>query len=137
MKSFEIRTTVVAFSSLALLALAACDKVPSSGQSGVSPSSSNPTPPMAQQQPGDSKVADATSKATQAMDDTSITAAVKAGILAEPGLKVLQIDVATQQGVVTLSGSVDTALSVQKAEQVASTVQGVKSVDNKLTVKTG
>ena len=74
-------------------------------------------------------------KAGAALDDTAITAKVKSAILAEPGLKVLQISVDTSHGIVTLSGSVDSQQSSQRAEQVASSVSGVKSVDNKLTVK--
>ena len=59
---------------------------------------------------------------------------MKAGILAEPGLKVLKIDVDTKDGTVTLTGSVDSPENVQRATQVASTVNGVKSVDNRLAV---
>jgi osmotically-inducible protein OsmY len=72
--------------------------------------------------------------ANKAMEDTKITAAVKAGILAEPGLKVLMIDVDTKDGQVTLTGSADSAASVERAKQIASNVQGVKSVDNRLAV---
>ena len=72
--------------------------------------------------------------AGKAVEDAKITAAVKAGILAEPGLKVLMIDVDTKDGTVTLTGSADSAASVERAKQVASNVQGVKSVDNRLAV---
>jgi hyperosmotically inducible protein len=41
------------------------------------------------------------------IDDAEITTKVKAGILAEPGFKSLQICLDTIKGVVTLSGSVD------------------------------
>jgi osmotically-inducible protein OsmY len=73
-------------------------------------------------------------KAGKAMDDTKITAEVKAKILAEPGLKVLMIDVDTKGGQVTLTGSADSAANVERAKQIASNVQGVKSVDNRLAV---
>jgi osmotically-inducible protein OsmY len=72
--------------------------------------------------------------ANKAMEDTKITAAVKAGILAEPGLKVLMIDVDTKDGQVTLTGSADSAANVERAKQIATNVQGVKSVDNRLAV---
>jgi osmotically-inducible protein OsmY len=72
--------------------------------------------------------------AGKVVEDAKITAAVKAGILAEPGLKVLQIDVDTKDGKVTLTGSADSAASVERAKQVASNVEGVKSVDNRLAV---
>ena len=80
------------------------------------------------------QAARATAKAGQALDDGKITAEVKAKILAEPGLKVLMIDVDTKEGKVTLSGSADSAANVQKAEQIASAVEGVKSVDNRLAI---
>ena len=80
------------------------------------------------------QTAQATEKAGKAFEDGKITAEVKAKILAEPGLKVLMIDVDTKEGKVTLSGSADSAANVQKAEQIASAVEGVKSVDNRLAI---
>ena len=44
----------------------------------------------------------ATARAAVAVDDTAITTHVKAAARAEPGLKTLQIDVDTKDGVVTL-----------------------------------
>jgi hyperosmotically inducible protein len=82
------------------------------------------------------KAREAGHEAKEAVKDTAITTAVKAKILAEPGLKVLEIGVDTDNGVVTLSGAVDTALSLKKAEQLAAGTDGVKSVQNKLTVRT-
>ena len=70
-----------------------------------------------------------------AIDDTEITAKVKAAIFAEPGLSTLQISVETVNGVVTLSGSVDTQANSDKAKALASAVSGVKDVDNKLALK--
>lgn len=69
------------------------------------------------------------------MEDAAITAKIKAEILAEPALKVLQIDVTTVDGVVTLSGSVDSQLSIERAADVARNNQGVTSVENNLVVK--
>ena len=74
-------------------------------------------------------------KAGDAIDDAAITTKVKAAILAEPGLKVLQIDVDTKHGVTTLSGAVDSHASIDKAKEVTAAVTGVKSVENNLTVK--
>ena len=48
-----------------------------------------------------------------------------------------KINVDTANGVVTLSGAVDSPSKVDRATQVAQAVQGVKSVDNRLTVKQG
>jgi len=77
----------------------------------------------------------ATAKAAAAIDDATITTKVKTAVLAEPGLKTLQIDVDTKNGVVTLAGTVDTPALKERAQQVAQAVNGVKSVDNNLAVK--
>ncbi|MTW22778.1 BON domain-containing protein [Allochromatium palmeri] len=69
------------------------------------------------------------------LEDAAITAKIKAEILGESALKVLQIDVTTIDGVVTLSGTVDSQLSFERATEVARNNQGVKSVENNLVVK--
>ena len=71
-------------------------------------------------------------KAGVAIDDTEITAKVKAAIFAEPGLKTLQISVDTVKGVVTLTGSVDSTQSSARAKELAGAVAGVTQVDNRL-----
>jgi hyperosmotically inducible periplasmic protein len=82
------------------------------------------------------KVAAATDKVATAVDDSALTAKVKAALLAEPGLKSLQIGVETKNGAVILSGSVDSATSRDRAKDVASGVAGVSTVVDQLTVKT-
>ncbi|MEO8164658.1 MAG: BON domain-containing protein [Betaproteobacteria bacterium] len=74
-------------------------------------------------------------RAGDKVHDAAITAKVKTAMIAEPGLKALQIDVDTTNGVVTLSGSVDSPQNLERATQVAQGVDGVKSVDNKLNLK--
>jgi hyperosmotically inducible protein len=69
------------------------------------------------------------------VDDAAITAKVKAAILAEPGLKTLQIGVETYKDVVQLSGFVDNTQAKTRAGEVAAGVSGVKSVRNNLVVK--
>lgn len=71
----------------------------------------------------------------QFVDDSAITAKVKAAIFDEDSLKSLQITVVTFKGVVQLSGFVDSSKSVNKAGQVAQNVEGVKAVKNDLVVK--
>lgn len=71
----------------------------------------------------------------QYVDDSVITTKVKAAIFNESTLKTLQINVKTYQGVVQLSGFVDSAQSVRKAGEVARQVEDVKSVQNDLIVK--
>jgi osmotically-inducible protein OsmY len=69
------------------------------------------------------------------VDDAAITTKVKAAILAEKGLKELQITVTTYKSVVQLSGFVDSADAKAHATDVAASVSGVKSVRNDLVVK--
>jgi hyperosmotically inducible protein len=70
-----------------------------------------------------------------AIDDAAITTKIKAAIFAESNLKTLQISVDTVQGVVTLSGSVDSLSNSNRAKSLAGAVAGVKEVENRLVVK--
>lgn len=81
------------------------------------------------------KLGEQSGKAGEALDDAAITAKVKAAILAEPGLRVLQINVDTTKGVTMLSGSVDSQQSSDRAKEIAGAVAGVKGVENQLVVK--
>ena len=77
-----------------------------------------------------------TSESTGAyVDNSAITGKVKAAILQDPSLKVMQIDVTTYKNVVQLSGFVDTSQIKAHAGTLASQVDGVASVENNLIVK--
>ena len=78
---------------------------------------------------------DAANKTAEVMDDTALTAKVKAAILAEPGLRSLQIGVETRDAVVTLSGAVDSPPLKERARQVAQSVAGVRDVVDNLVAK--
>ncbi|MBK5969298.1 MULTISPECIES: BON domain-containing protein [Thiorhodovibrio] len=69
------------------------------------------------------------------LSDAAITAKIKAEILGDSALKVLQIDVTTTDGVVTLSGTVDSQSSLDRASELARNNQGVTSVENNLVVE--
>ena len=69
------------------------------------------------------------------IDDSVITTKVKAEIFNEVSLKSFQINVKTYNGVVQLSGFVDSAQSVTKAGKIAGRVEGVKKVENDLILK--
>jgi len=69
------------------------------------------------------------------IDDSSITASVKAAIYNDPMLKVGQISVESHKGVVQLSGFVDSKQAATRAAELARSVKGVKSVKNSLIVK--
>ncbi|NDP42026.1 MAG: BON domain-containing protein [Aromatoleum sp.] len=82
-----------------------------------------------------SKANDATAKTAEVLDDATITAKVKAAILAEPGLRSLQIGVDTKDAIVTLTGTVASAPLKERAEQIAANVEGVRLVRDLLIAK--
>ena len=69
------------------------------------------------------------------IDDTVITAKVKASIFNEPTLKASEINVETFKGDVQLSGFVSDPKDAQKAVEIARGVKGVTSVKNDVRVK--
>jgi len=69
------------------------------------------------------------------VDDATITSKIKAAILSEPELRILQVNVETMQGVVQLSGFVDSPKSENKAVEIARHTEGVKSVKDNLVVR--
>ena len=69
------------------------------------------------------------------VDDAAIASKVKAAIGDSTELKTAEIDVASREGIVQLSGYVSSAESVATAASVARTVKGVKSVKNDLRLK--
>jgi len=69
------------------------------------------------------------------VDDSVITTKVKSLLAADDFLKSFEISVETYKGIVQLSGFVDSQKAVDKAGEIASGVQGVKSVKNNLNVK--
>ena len=69
------------------------------------------------------------------VDDALITARVKSSLLADSGTKGLKIDVDTKSGVVQLKGNVASDTERTLAQNLAAKVEGVKTVENKLTVK--
>ena len=82
-----------------------------------------------------SKADDKSAQIGEALGDAAITTKVKSAILAEPGLKVLQINVDTKDGIVTLSGAVDNDEHREKAQTIAQAVEGVVRVENNLVSK--
>jgi osmotically-inducible protein OsmY len=69
------------------------------------------------------------------VDDSVITAKVKASIFNEPNLKASEINVETYKGDVQLSGFVAQPQDAQRAAEVARGVKGVSSVKNDIRVK--
>ena len=68
------------------------------------------------------------------VDDAAITAAVKAKLAADGDINPFNIDVDTNEGVVTLQGRVEKEEARTKAEQLARETDGVKRVVNLVKV---
>jgi hyperosmotically inducible protein len=69
------------------------------------------------------------------IDDTVVTAKVKAALVGDPVTKAREIGVTTLHGVVQLSGFVDTEAERAQATVVAKGVGGVHEVRNDLAIK--
>ncbi len=69
-------------------------------------------------------------KSAQPGTDTWITTKVKAELATTRGISSTDISVTTKNGIVTLSGVVDSKAQVQKSVAVAKAVKGVHSVDS-------
>ena len=118
----------IAMAVLGLALLAGCEKKTTTVETPAGTTSTttvSPTPAASQ----------AVTRAGDAIADTAITAKVKTAFLADTDVKGLQVEVDTRDGVVTLSGTLDKAANVERAATLAKGIEGVKSVDNRLTVK--
>jgi hyperosmotically inducible periplasmic protein len=73
--------------------------------------------------------------ADQSIEDRRMAARVREALAAAPEYKFNDVRVAAGQGVVQLSGFVNTSAQRNRAGDLASKVVGVKSVENNLTIK--
>lgn len=126
----------LAFGAVLVLALAGCDradrsKLESDAKQTVS------TAKQAARNAGDEikrETKEVGDTAGQVIGDTAITAKVKTALHAEKNVRSRDIDVETFQGKVVLKGTVADKRQVELAAQVAGSVDGVKSVENRLVV---
>ena len=130
------------FAAGTVLFVAGCDQrnsSPGTSSTATPPTSSSTTTATdkmasAADRTGD-KMANATQNAGAKVDDAAITTKVKTALMAEPGLRSLEINVDTHDNVVTLNGTVDSQEKKQRAMQIAQGIDGVKSVADNLVVK--
>ena len=76
----------------------------------------------------------AADKTGEAITDAAITSEVKTKFLAEPGVSGLNINVDTNDHVVTLSGTVKSKAEADKAMRIARESKGVKRVVSRLKI---
>jgi hyperosmotically inducible periplasmic protein len=72
----------------------------------------------------------------QVVDDSTITAKVKAKHAEDKMVSAMRINVDTREGVVLLTGEARTEGEMKRAETLAKQVDGVKSVTNKIELRT-
>lgn len=149
-----MRSMIIAalFTASASLSLFAQTKMDAAKPSPASPAKATPTPAAApakaaveanQEAKATKKEAKETAKevkseaksAAGAMDDASITKAVKEKLASLPSLKDKNIDVMVSGGVATLKGKVDKAGLKGVATNAAKKIVGVKKVDNQIEVE--
>jgi len=68
------------------------------------------------------------------VDDSTISSKIKMNLISASDVQARRIDVDVLNGVVTLTGLVENAAEIKKAEEIALAVAGVKGVTNYLTV---
>ena len=92
--------------------------------------SKNPEPPI-------TVAPAATTTVGTEIDDSVVTTRVKSAMLADPDVKSFEFKVETRKGQVQLSGFVDTQARIDSAIAIAAKVEGVKGVENGMSLKDG
>ena len=69
------------------------------------------------------------------IDDSAITAKVKAAIFEEPSLKSEEIGVETIQGTVQLTGFVSSIIVMEKAIEIARRIKDVKAIKDEMKLR--
>ena len=129
---------LISISMLFILGMSACDKP---GPAETAGKNIDDTMDAAGNKIGETadqigdKMSAQSNKVGVVIEDAEITTRVKAAVFAMPGLDTLKISVDTVNGVVTLSGLVDTQADHDMAETLAQGIEGVRQVDNKLAIK--
>ena len=81
------------------------------------------------------RTAEAADATRRAVADGALTSKIKAKMALDDKVKALQIDVDTQSGIVTLSGTVGSQAERERAVALARETQGVTQVVDKLRLK--
>lgn len=110
------------------VALAACERAPNSGELA-------PRAGAAERVASSENVPGATRTAAHSpVDDKTLAVNVRAALMASAALNATTIDVSAKDGVVTLSGTTNTATRRDLAGYLALRVDGVVSVRNRIAI---
>ena len=71
------------------------------------------------------------------IDDSILTTRIKSALLEDGDIKSFEFQVETRKGEVMLSGFVDNAVQMERAVTLTRAIEGVKAVDNKVSLKSG
>ncbi len=135
MNPISPRVTPLAIGLVAAVLLVACDRKTTTTTTPAGTATTTTVAPSPTTNSAMTSASSAMSTAGGAVGDSAVTAKVKTALLADDNVKGLRIDVDTSDGVVTLNGNADTQANMARAETVAKGIDGVKSVQNRLTVK--
>jgi osmotically-inducible protein OsmY len=124
---------VVAAVAIALgaFALAACDRQEMNAKTDRAVAKTE----AAVEKAGD-KIEQAAVKVEKTAQEAAITAAINAGLVKDPELSALRINVDTVGSVVTLNGKAPNPAAVERAQRIAIATNGVTEVHNNLTLGT-
>lgn len=123
------RHAIALVALLLSIALPGCDRGTQPGE----PAGNPPAPTQGENSTTGNAAGGDAERIPATVEDTTVTAKVKAALLASDGIQATDISVETQQGVVILTGKVADASQAQRAVEIAQSVEGVRSVDNRLT----
>lgn len=122
MRSSKSSVVGIGVSLAAVLALTGCDQAPNTSRNDTS---DNSTAAENRVDTMKDSLEEKANNAENSVSDAVITTKVKTAILNDADLKVFEIHVDTVDGVVTLTGTVDSPEKIDHARMVVSSVEGV------------
>lgn len=117
-----------------LLSLVALVAFPLGSAAQSSSSSEESSSSSSSDQPHKSSAYPSNESTGEYIDDATVTTKVKTALVKDDVVKARQIKVTTTEGVVAISGVVDSSEQKDRAEVLARRVNGVKDVRNNLSV---
>lgn len=121
--------------ALVLLSLSACDMTVKQQETTTKPSSSSTAATTTTTTTTTFTPISSTTQLNAALDNTTLTARVKAALAEDAGLKTLKLNVDSQDGVVSVTGPVKNQETAALIMRTAQSVKGVKSVNSRLTIQ--
>ena len=142
MTTYRTQLSALAAATVVALTLSACDQSPSPRNTAAvtPPRAAEPSSTVASSTPSSTATPSTTDsqpmdKVASVTDDTAVTTKVKAALMAEPGLRSMEIHVDTKDGVVTLTGTPDSSANRDRAVLIARNVAGVRDVIDQMASK--